>query len=460
MYETTPPIQGADQQRAEHQRLRWRLMYGMAEGDIRYRLKLAIGHVRQEMWGPIDMTSNPFQQVWSQAAALYTREPVIRTADLTEDQVAAVAIALDDAGYWQLMQRVQRDTLALREMPVFIDLPEEDGSLNLRPVPPYMISVNCPPQNPTSPYKVCEWRQDPDDSTRWLRYCWQVQDGVGSYWVEDGDKVDVSERVLGGDYTGAAYPWTTPEGPILPWVTYHAARTPWFWDPYTGREVVEGTLQLGVLMTHYNHLVQAASWAQRYAFGAEPAGVDGTEGGETGVVTADPATVVMMRPSEDSSSQAIIGQWSAPGDPEKILSSIMTYERRLVDMALGSAQVTRASSDMRSGYSLAVSRESQRELQRSYEPQFRRTDQEVLQKVAGLLGFPRAKWGITYHAIPRDPAEVRAELDRMVGQIEAGLLDKVTAYQQMHPGMTRAEAVLAVAEIARVNSLSAPVSQD
>ena len=168
----------------------------------------------------------------------------------------------------------------------------------------------------------------------------------------------------------------------------------------------------------------------------------------------------MMRPSEDSSSQALIGQWSAPGDPEKILSSIMTYERRLVDMALGSAQVTRASSDMRSGYSLAVSRESQRELQRSYEPQFRRADQELLQKVAGLLGFPRAKWGITYHAIPRDPAEVRAELDRMVGQIEAGLLDKVTAYQQMHPGMTRAEAVLAVAEIARVNRLNAPDSQD
>ena len=82
--------------------------------------------------------------------------------------------------------------------------------------------------------------------------------------------MDVSERILGGTFTGGAYPWQTPEGPILPWVTYHASRTPWFWDSFTGREVVEGTLQLGVLMTHYTHLVQAASWAQRYAYGAEP----------------------------------------------------------------------------------------------------------------------------------------------------------------------------------------------
>jgi hypothetical protein len=458
MFETNPPVTGPDQQRCEHQRLRWRLMYGLAEGDIKARLKKAIGHVRQEMWGPIDMTSNPFQQVWSQAAALYTREPVFRTTELSEDDVAKVAIVLDDAGYWQLMQRVQRDTLALREMPVFIGQPTDEGRINFRPVPPYLVDVDCKPSDPTQPYKVWEWRQDPEEKTKWVKYCWKVEGDTGSYWVEDSDGQDVSERVLDGDFSGDAYPWMTPEGPILPWVTYHAARTPWFWDPYTGREVVEGTLQLGVLMTHYNHLVQAASWAQRYAFGAEPAGADATEGGETGTVTADPATVTMLRPSDEAVSQAIIGQWSAPGDPQKILASIMTYERRLVDMALGSAQVTRASSDMRSGYSLAVSRESQRELQRSYEPQFRRADQELLQKVAGLLQIRRAKWGIIYHAIPRDPGELRAELDRMVGQIEAGLLDKVTAYQQMHPGLERVEAEKAVAEIERINAGAQPAA--
>lgn len=456
MYERLPPIPTDQQQRVEHQRLRWRLMYGLAEPDIRARLKQAIGHVRQEMWGPVDMTSNPFQQVWSQAAALYSRQPVIRSSDLTELQVDAVAMALEDAGYWQLMQRVQRDTLALREMPVFIDQPGEDGALNLRPVPPYLITVTCPARDPQQPSKIAEWRQDPSEPGSWHQYCWEIRDGVGYYWVQDLDGVELTEQVLGGYFSGEEYPWQTPEGPILPWVTYHAARTPWYWDPYTGREVVEGTLQLGVLMTHYAHLVQAASWAQRYAFGAEPAGMDAQEGGQAGIVTADPATVVMMRPTEDSASQALIGQWSAPGDPEKILASIMTYERRLVDMALGSAQVTRASSDMRSGYSLAVSRESQRELQRSYEPMFRRSDQDLIQKVAGLMGIPFARWGISYHSIPRDPNEVRSELDRMVKQIDAGLLDKITAYQQLHPGLSRADAITAVAQIEAVNTGSPP----
>ena len=40
----------------------------------------------------------------------------------------------------------------------------------------------------------------------------------------------------------------------------------------------------------------------------------------------------------------------------------------------------------------------------------------------------------------------------MVKQIEAGLLDKITAYQQLHPGLSRADAITAVAQIEAVNT--------
>jgi hypothetical protein len=51
---------------------------------------------------------------------------------------------------------------------------------------------------------------------------------------------------------------------------------------------------------------------------------------------------------------------------------------------------------------------------------------------------------------------LKAELDRQVGQIAAGLLDRVSAYMQIHPGMTRDEAERAITEIARINRAYAP----
>ena len=80
-----------------------------------------------------------------------------------------------------------------------------------------------------------------------------------------------------------------------------------------------------------------------------------------------------------------MGQWSAPVDPERLYAAIERYERRLVEMALGNAGVSRRESDVRSAMSLAVSRDAQRDAQRAYEPVFRRSDIRLLKLVAGLL---------------------------------------------------------------------------
>ena len=67
------------------------------------------------------------------------------------------------------------------------------------------------------------------------------------------------------------------------------------------------------------------------------------------------------------------------------------------------------------------------------------------------MGAPSTGWRIAYRSLPRDPAEMAAEMDRMSELIAAGLLDRVSAYQQLHPGLTREEAQRAVEEIARIN---------
>jgi len=442
----TPPVSDqAARRRMEHQRLRWRLLYGQAEQDIEARIRQAIGNIRREMWGPIDMSSNPFLDAWNAASALYKEAPTIIPPSAAEQVVMA---QVDSVGWWSRMQRVQRDTLALRECPVFIDW-QPNQPLVIRQVPPYMVEVKVYPRRPTQPRQVTEWARDPDAPTRWVRHVYDQPSA--SYRVYDERDLDVTERVAGGTFEGDSYPWQGARGPILPWVTYHAQDTGWYWDAYAAREVVEGTLQLGVLYSYYSHLMRAASWAQRYVIGAEPVGAEVDAEGGTREVVTDPASLLQLQVS-DGSTNTTVGQWQPSADPERVLASVHSYERRVLDKAVGSLSVSRASSDIRSGFSLAVSREDQRALQRSYTPSFRRTDLELLGKIADMQGLERRGWRIEYKSIPQDPTESQAQLDRISKLVDLGLIDRVTAYMELHPAVTHDEAVAAVAMIAATNN--------
>lgn len=444
---TSPPLPSdqAEAARIEHTRLRRRILYGTHEQDVVERLTKTIGNVRREAWGPPDMTSNPYLQVWTQLAALYRESPQASPPSGAEDAAAAIA----EAGYWTLMQRVQRDTLGLREMLVRVDL-DDEGQPVYRTVPPDMVRVEVNPFRPSEIVAVREWIPDPDNKGEWVVLV--VDPRTATYRAENTEGTDVSERVLGGNFEGEAYPWR-PEGkPVLPYVLYHAANTGYAFDPYTGREAVEGTLQLSVHYSLYGHILRNAAWAQKYIIGAEPAGLSLADGGQRAEVITDPATALILQPMEGMEGQSPqVGQWTSPVDPRAVIESIQTYERRIVGMALGAAEVTRAEADVRSGYSLAVSRESQREAQRGYEPLFRRSDLKMVRLTAGLMGLPTQGWDIKYHSIPRDPRELKAEMDHLAELITAGLMDKVTAYQQLHPGMAREEAEGAIKAIAETN---------
>ena len=445
MVTSLPPMPTRTTKRVTEQRRRWRLLYGKGEMDIAARLKQSIGDIRKDAWGPIDLTSNPFLSVWSQAAATYRSEPIVATPEGWEH----VAEAIAESGHWSVMQRVQRDTLALREMMVRIDWDEEEG-LSTYPVAPFLVDVDVHPRFPRRATVVREWRPDPDDETneKWVQVIFDPASLVHKALDEDGN--DVSGRVLGGNFSGENYPFMGPDGPILPWVTYRASLTGSFWDCFTGREVVEGTLQLGVFYTLFGHLIKDCSWQQRYIMGAEPAGaVPNPETGVSELIT-DPSTVMVLQQVLES-KQTLIGQWSAVADPEVVLRAIQAYERRLVDNAIGTANVSRANSDIRSGYSLAVDREDQRELQRSYGPVFMRSDVDLLSKVSALMCGPTSGYGLEYRAVPKDPREVAAEQERLSKAIEAGLMSKVQAYQVLHPLMDEAQATKAIAEIAEIN---------
>lgn len=154
----------------------------------------------------------------------------------------------------------------------------------------------------------------------------------------------------------------------------------------------------------------------------EGAGVDGGDAANQ-EITTDPATVLLLGVREGQ--QPLVGQWSSPADPEAILRSISVYERRIMERAgLQAADVTRQSADIRSGYSLAVSRESVRELQRLWEPQFRRADLSLIRLCAVSLNsaegtsYPEDGYTITYRGLPPSPVEDRMRLDTVMGMID------------------------------------------
>lgn len=429
--------------------MRRAILYGLHEPLVRDRLTRALGTTRANATRIVDMTANPAWYVCSQLSALYRQLPEVLPPEGAEETAAAVL----EAGWWQLAQRVQRDTIALNDTFVRVDVDPDTGEPSFRLIPADLVEVVSSPLRPSQPLAVKEWIRDPDDATKWVQLITDPR--VRLYVARDANGVDVTERVLGApSFSGDAYPFLVGDRPVLNVVAYHATESGYCLDPYTGREIWEGALQLGVFYSFFGHALRQASWAQRWAVNAKPAGMGLDETGRRAEVVADPSTVAAFEGAEDGGVQ--IGQWTAPVAPEGFYAAIERYERRLVEAALSTVGVSRRESDVRSAMSLAVSREAQRDAQRAYEPVFRRSDLHLLRLVAGLRGEPTDGWRIQYRSLPRDSAEIAAEVERTERLIGMGLLDRVSAYQQLHPGLTDDEAEAAVRRIAETNQRLTP----
>ena len=143
----------------------------------------------------------------------------------------------------------------------------------------------------------------------------------------------------------------------------------------------------------------------------------------------------------------------------------MSYESR-IEAAFGHvAAVSRKSGDPRSGYALAVSREEQRDAARRLEPQFRRGDLELLRIVAALVNartpddpLPESGWSISYQSLP--PSQ--SEIDGILTRVDGGLMSRVDAYIELHPGMTPEQAARELASFGNVKpeGTEAPAGAD
>lgn len=435
--------------------------------DLISRYRALMGVVKEKIHGlhvkglP-DRSSNLQVQATQADATLYDRGASIDHVD--EDAGKRVTDFLGLAGWSELMQRGQRDTLAYNDHPMLVDMVrDEQGGpprVQLRLVEPDLVETWADRRSPSKPYRVREAVAVTRNGVgQWVYHDTSVKPGEEPYRrVVDSQGNDVSPEYLfgpdgrpapPGGLRGANYAWRDSRGaPVLNWLVYHRARTGRIWDYLTGSGLAHGTVNVGVLWTLWGHAVRHAVYRQRALVDGELVGVDVRDGQAETVM--DPAGVAIVRTAqrvlESGGGKAEITSWEPGADPESLERAIALYERRVLALAgLSGSDVVRVAGDPRSGYALAVSNERKRAAQRAYRPTFRRTDAFLARLVAiGLnrtigLGLPEFGYEPVYGGIPLSGAELRATREDVLALLERGLITQRRALMRLYPEATPAQ---------------------
>lgn len=420
------------------------MLYGLWREDLDETMRIALGTIRKEAWGQPDLSSCLFRSSSTMAAVLYDRTPNWSAIDAGGD---VLLDAVAESGRWPLMQRVQRDTIGIREMFVRVDaIKGRDGDLEIlnRLVHPDMVIAECDPERPERPIRIQEARRRPrPGGIEWTWDDWSTTDGT--LRIRDSEFRDISD-MCGGV---REMPTNTAGDPVLPFGTFHAARTGELWDAFELQEVVEGSLTLAMYLTYFGHILRNVAWQQRFILNARVAGLGhegtpdgaGRDAGRDSIVT-DPATVLMLESLGENIGQPVISQWQASADPMVIMEAIAIYGRQVAANAgINAADIQRVAGDPRSGFAIALNRDAQRESQRRYEPIFRPADIDLMRRTAVVANaamgadiFPEDGYRVVYEGLPPSPEEVVAARAQADWETTQGLSSPVSVYMRLHPG--------------------------
>jgi len=451
--------------RWEHTRLRRRMLGGEWTEDLTRRIALEVGTERRDGWGIAKTTSNPFSQICREQAALYSREPVVR-APKGDVIFGILADSIRDSGLWSKAQEFQAHVVGLRESFWRVDV-SPSGSVSYRPVWPDLVEARSDAARADQPVEIRElrWREG-------FGWTWDhlniLGEGAPFYRVEKyGSDLDCTVEVLGQSYEGEAYPYRYSDGvPFLPYCIYHARSLgDRLFHERDLLETVEASLDLAVAYSMLSHVFRDASWPQRYMLGCTPAGGDVSPDGHRRTVVADPATVLILTPDQGFTGQPSVGQWNASASPrelEEVISSIAN--RVAIEAGLPPADIQRMGGTARSGYAIALSNEGKRAAARRFAPSFQASDEELVGKTAALLnrsgGFnlPERGYTVHYQDLPLSPEEASSRRENAISLLNAGLMSRLDAYIELHPGLSRDQARLDLAAIDAERASMTPTS--
>lgn len=474
----------------ETQRQRRRLMTGKWLVDLRARMVREVGQERTDAWGVPKQTSNIFCTVKRELSAIYLASFLTRCPDgsrldgAKSGAAVAFARALTLSGFAARQIEFQPLVLGCEEYLWRVHV-YADGRIGLRPVPADVCEIEPDPEDPSMPYRVSELRWRPQVKA----WCWDVlcaaeeEYRVELYTADGSPGEDVTIKVLGGAYSGAAYPYRAPDGtPIQPYELYHAtALGDQLWHCDRGIETVEGCLDLAVLYTFLGHVMKAASWPQRWSLnailagsetGAADAGTVSVEGaapymtaapGRSRVIT-DPAMLLQFIQPPDASGQPQIGQFITSADPVAMEAVISAMANRIaVEAGMPAQDIQRMGGTARSGFAIGLTNATKRETARRYAPAFHAPDVRMINRMAALWSratqqtLPDGLWDVEYQDLPLSSDELRERRANVIESINAGLLSRNAGYSELNPGITPQQAAqdLAAIDFERARASSA-----
>lgn len=442
--------------RRVHSYERWAVLYGRHSQLVEVRMRETLGTTRKDFIGAPDLSLNLLSQVSRWMAVSYQSPPVITHAK--DEAAAAEMAALCDAmGLWSLMRRVNRDTIGLRDCLVRVGV-NGAGRPYARIAWPHHIEAEPWPGEPDTPMLVKEAREAwvqgqciqyrevhglrrEGDRIVGYRYCEHIEPGQGD--------AEALSRSLGMDT--ATYPYIDDRGDaVLPYAWYHAGHPCGLWDTWEWIDIFDATLTVCVLRSMYTHALRQASWAQRWLINGQPAGASAGVNGEL-ALTPDPTMVLTIEATALAAENGLTpqaGQWQAPQNLQDLLGSIRSYSHDALQAAgLPAAEVLRTGADPRSGLSLAVSREAQREVQAEYVPQFEAGDRQLLQLVAicagisGVASLPiDMGWRTKHQTLGLSTDEMLKRASYTQTATTQRLISRAEAYMLHHPGVTMQQA--------------------
>ena len=465
------------ERRWRHSALRRRLLTGNWIQDLVEELARHGESARRASGGIPDMSSNVFKGVCTALAALYNDPPsigVVGAAEGVADQLLEAGGLIETSGLWAIMQRVQLHVIGLREMFLRVDLNAEKNGLLFRPVSPDFVWAEANPADPMKPNFIMElrlrkshhkpiWTYDVFDLRDLNNPIWQIRAITASGSLGD----DLTGEYMGGDFSGAAYPYRDKTGrPVLPYTLYHAQLMgDQLFDPFNGAEQIAGTLTSAMLHTFGIHICKNAAHPQRYVMGCNIDGghiYDQDGAARRVAIASDPSSILVFSPDTEMQGigQPVIGQFQAGGDEEKIMKFITLYERKLAQSGgISPASVQKISGDPRSGFAIAMSKSDQRDAQRRFSVSQRRGDLNTLRLSAIIsnrfLGynFPEeiGAYRVEYTAIPLSKEEAEGIRRDLIEKMDAGLISKIDAIRMLYPDFSRDQAAEYLREVRRQN---------
>jgi hypothetical protein len=517
------PPDGGEYSRVRGTRARRSMLDGNWASLLAERTRAVLGTERAGMQADPSLSLNPFKSTCRTLAVLYDGEPTINHQRATAEDLSTLTARLRRAALWPTMQRTQLYCLGLREMfkHVAVDPSDPAGALIFRDVYPDMVIARATEARPDVPARIEELRERSADFLRskgiaiaanadkvWTVDLYDLSgpqpvhavyllsgNGTGQTW---GLGADITEQVYGRRMTGEDYPFratpTQPElrkdpaalgKPILPYVLYHAApNADRLFDPNDWIELVDGTLNVGVVNGFLLHLLGDASWPQKYLIGGMPiaAKVQMESGDDSAprvqYVPSDPTSVLIIANQPDFTGQPSAGQWEPGGSIMEVETVLANMISALMESAgIPASDIQRLSGNARSGAALSITNEGKRELQRRYQPIFENADQQLIRICAILLNrhsdaieaeakaagdpippryrYPEGGYSLTYAKIPRSPSELKEHREHVLALLDRGMMSPVEAYAALNDVPVEIAAVRLLALQAEANAAAA-----